>query len=258
MRHNDNRRTNAQADMPLTGHLRELRNRIVICAVTLAAGIMVCLSFSGRLINLLTAMGKPYGYNFVYLAPQELLLVYFQMAFLGGIVIAVPVIAYEVYAFCSPALEKEGKRAFLSAMIFGAFCFCIGVAFAYFIVLPFMLGFLVKFSVGMDITNNISIGEYINFLTTIFIIFGIIFEMPIICVTLSGLGILKPQWLANARRYAIVAIFVVAAIITPPDVVSQIMVAVPMLGLYELSIWLSRLSAAARRTRKQEKEAAEE
>ena len=236
-----------EGNMPLTGHLRELRNRLLVCALTAVAGILICLRFAGSFINLLTAMGEPYGYHFVYLAPQELLLVYFQMAFIGGVIIAVPVIAYEVYAFCSPAMEQQTKGAFRAALAFGALCFLIGVAFAYFIVIPFMLGFLVKFSVGMNITNNISIGEYVNFLMTVFIIFGIVFEMPIISVILTGIGILKPEWMAGGRRYAIVAIFVVAAVITPPDVVSQVMVAFPMIGLFELSIWLSRLTVRLKR-----------
>ena len=247
MKPSNKRKTDNKGDMPLTGHLTELRNRIVVCIIVLVLGIMLCLSVSGRIINLLTDIGRPHGYHFVYLAPQELLLAYFRIAFIGGLVVAVPVIAYEIYAFCSPALEAGGKRAFLLAMVFGAVCFLIGVFFAYGIVLPFMLGFLMKFSTGMDITNNISIGEYISFLMTIFIIFGLIFEMPIISVTLSGIGILKPEWLLKGRRYAIVAIFVVAAVITPPDVVSQVMVAVPMIGLYELSIWLSRLTVRKRR-----------
>ena len=239
-------------EMPLTGHLKELRNRIIVCVLSLVAGILICLNFASRIITLLTDMGAPYGYHFVYLAPQELLLVYFQVAFIGGLAIVIPIIAYEVYAFCSPALERKGKRTFLLSMLFGAVCFLIGVAFAYFIVLPFMLGFLVKFSAGMDITNNISIGEYVNFLMTVFIIFGIIFEMPIICVVLTGTGILKPEWMAKSRRYMIVVIFAVAAIITPPDVVSQIMVAVPMIGLFELSIWLSRIVYRTRTARQEE------
>lgn len=229
--------------MPLSGHLRELRNRIVVCVLVLFAGVCVCLSFASRIVTLLTDMGTQYDYHFVFIRPQELLLVYFTIALTGGVVIAVPVIGYQVYAFCSPALESKGRRTFISSLLFGGLCFCIGVGFAYKIVLPFMLRFLVSFSKGMDITNNISIGEYVSFLMTVFIIFGIVFEMPVISVLLTRIGILKAEWMAKSRKVMIVIIFFIAAIITPPDVVSQVMVAVPMIGLFEISIILSRIVA---------------
>lgn len=240
--------------MPLTGHLRELRNRIVVSVLALFAGICFCLSFSGRIVTFLTDMGTKYDYHFVYLAPQELLLVYFQIALIGGVVVAIPIIAYEVYAFCSPALEKKGRTTFILAMFAGAGCFLIGVFFAYRIVLPFMLHFLVSFSLGMDITNNISIGEYLNFISTVFIVFGAIFEMPVISILLTSLGIVRAEWMAKSRKVVIVIIFFVAAVITPPDVVSQVMVAFPMIGLYELSIALSRLVGRRKRKKKEEEE----
>ena len=240
--------------MPLTGHLRELRNRIVISILALFVGICVCLSFSGKIVTFLTDMGTKYDYHFVYLAPQELLLVYFQIAFIGGIVIAIPVIAYEVYAFCSPALEQKGRTTFILAMLAGAVCFFIGVFFAYKIVLPFMLHFLVSFSQGMDVTNNISIGEYLNFISTVFIIFGVVFEMPVISILLTSIGVLQAQWMAKSRKVVIVIIFFVAAIITPPDIVSQIMVAFPMIGLYEVSIVLSRLVSLRKKERQEAQE----
>ena len=233
-----------QADggsMPVTGHLRELRNRIVVSVVVLFVGICLSLSFASGVVKFLTHLGTQYDYHFVYLKPQELLLSYFQIALIGGVVIAIPVIAYEVYAFCAPALEKKGKVTFIVAMLVGALCFVIGVCFAYFIVVPFMLNFLIKFSAGMDIANTISIGEYLSFLMTIFVIFGVIFEMPVVSVLLTSIGIMRSEWLAKSRKVMIVVIFFVAAVITPPDVVSQIMVALPMILLFELSIMLSRV-----------------
>ncbi|MBR2257839.1 MAG: twin-arginine translocase subunit TatC [Blautia sp.] len=249
---------NPDGSMPLTGHLKELRNRIVVCIVVLFAGICLCLSFASRIVRLLTDIGTQFDYHFIVIRPQELLLVYFSVALIGGVVIAVPVIAYQVYAFCAPALDKKGRRTFITSLGFGGVCFCIGIAFAYFIVLPFMLSFLMKFSVSMEIiTNNISIGEYVSFLMTVFIIFGIVFEMPVISVLLTRIGILRAEWMARSRKVMIVVIFFVAAIITPPDVVSQVMVAFPMLGLYELSIFLSRL-VRSRKLEEAEKEEAEE
>ena len=232
---------NNDGSMPLTDHLREMRNRIVICLAVFVIGMVVCLSLASKIVTILTDMGARYNYQFVYIAPQELLMSYFTIAFAGGIVIAVPVIAYHAYAFCSPGLTKSERMYFGLAMIFGAICFCVGVAFAYFITVPFMLGFLISFTKDVNVRDSISIGEYLNFLVTVFLIFGTVFEMPVISVILTRMGIIRAEWLAKARKVMIVVIFFLAAVITPPDVVSQVMVALPMLALYEIAILLSRI-----------------
>ena len=123
-----------------------------------------------------------------------------------------------------------------------------GVAFAYFISLPFMLRFLIQFTGQVDVAASISIQSYVSFLLTVFVIFGLVFELPVVTVLLTGLGIVKAEWLARGRKVMVVIIFVLAAIITPPDIVSQIMVAVPMLALYELSIVLSRLVGKSKKS----------
>lgn len=228
-------------DMSLTGHLKELRNRVAVCVVVLAVGIGVMLACAPRLVKLLTDMGTAYHYQFVTLAPQELLLVYFSVALLGGAIVTLPVAAYQAYAFCSPGLNKKERLLFLSAMISGVVFFCVGVLFAYFISMPFMLRFLIQFSEEMQINAAISIEKYITFLLTVFTVFGAVFELPVVSVLLTLLGIIKPEWMVKGRKVMVVVIFVVAAIITPPDIVSQVMVAVPMIGLYELSILLSKL-----------------
>jgi sec-independent protein translocase protein TatC len=123
-------------------------------------------------------------------------------------------------------------------MIFGLICFCIGVYFAYRIMLPFMLHFLISLSTGSGVTASISVQNYMTFLMTLFLIFGIVFELPVVSVLLTQMGLLKVEWMKKGRRVVIVVIFVIAALITPPDIVSQIMVAIPMIALYELSIIL--------------------
>ena len=129
----------------------------------------------------------------------------------------------------------------LLGMTFGTVFFVVGVLFAYFITVPFMLRFLISFSTDVAVTASISIQEYMSFLLMVFTIFGVIFELPVLSVILTALGVVKPSWLVKARRPMIVAIFFVAAIITPPDIVSQVMVAIPIIALYEFSILLSRL-----------------
>ena len=231
----------SEGRMPLTGHLRELRRRVLVCVVLLVLVFMLCLSAAPRIVTLLTDMGERYSYVYVYIAPQELFLVYMNVALVGALVLCFPVLAYEVYAFCSPGLTGRERRYTLGALGAGALCFLMGVAFAYFISLPFMLRFLIQFTTQVNVSASISIEQYISFLLTVFVIFGLVFELPVVSVLLTALGLVRAEWLMKGRRVMIVVIFLLAAIITPPDVVSQIMVAVPMLALYELSILLSRL-----------------
>lgn len=168
-------------------------------------------------------------------------MVYFSIALLGAVILAFPVIAYEIFAFCSPGLRQKEKTMMLLGMIFGTVFFALGVLFAYLVTLPFMLHFLITFSTDVPIAASISIEEYVNFLLMVFTIFGVIFELPVLSVILTALGVVRPSWLVSARKVMIVAIFFVAAIITPPDIVSQIMVAIPIIALYEFSILLSRI-----------------
>ena len=239
---------NPDGSMSLSGHLRELRNRILVCVLLLLAVFALCLSFAPRIVTLLTDMGKRFDYVYVYIAPQELFLVYMNVALVGAVVVCFPVLAYQVYAFCSPGLSGKERTYISGALIAGALCFLLGVAFAYFISLPFMLRFLIQFTGEVDVSASISIQSYVSFLLTVFVIFGLVFELPVVTVLLTGLGIVNAQWLAKGRKVMIVIIFVLAAIITPPDIVSQIMVAVPMLALYELSIVLSRLVGKTKKT----------
>ena len=232
---------NPDGSMSLSGHLKELRNRIIVVVLLLLVAFTVCLSFAPNFITFLTNMGEAYNYVFVYIAPQELLLVYLNTALIGALVVCFPVVAYEVYAFCSPGMKKKERTFFIGSLFAGTAFFVLGVAFARFISLPFVLRFLIQFTGQVDVSASISIQQYIGFLLTIFVVFGLVFELPVVSVLLTGLGLIKASWLRKGRKIMIVIIFLMAAIITPPDVVSQIMVAIPMILLYELSIGLSSL-----------------
>ena len=238
--------------MSLSDHLRELRNRILVILAVFIIGVVVCFSSASPIVELLTGLGEQFGYQFVYIRPQELLMVYFTISLLGALVLSLPVTAYEIFSFCSPGLKQIEKSMMLLGMIFGTVFFAVGVLFAYFITVPFMLRFLIAFSTDVTVTASISIEEYMSFLLTVFTIFGVIFELPVLSVILTALGVVKPSWLVKARRAMIVVIFFVAAIITPPDIVSQIMVAIPIIALYEFSILLSRLVYKAKRKKEEE------
>ena len=240
---------NADGSMSLSGHLKELRNRILVVVILLLVAFTACLSFAPQFITFLTDMGKAYNYVFVYIAPQELLLVYLNAALVGALIICFPVVSYEVYAFCSPGMKKKERTFFIGSLLAGTLFFVVGVAFARFISLPFVLRFLIQFTGQVDVSASISIQQYIGFLLTIFVVFGLVFELPVVSVLLTGLGLIQASWLRKGRKIMIVIIFVMAAIITPPDVVSQVMVAVPMIGLYELSIGLSSLVGKRRKAK---------
>ena len=224
--------------MPLTGHLSELRKRLIICIVPFVVLTAAFLPMADRLVTLLTDMGKGFGYQYVYLAPQELMVEYLRIAVVGAAVCCVPLILFQVWSFAQPGLKAGERRMFGFSMVFGLLCFGVGVLFAYRITLPFMLRFLIGLR-SADISAAISIEKYIGFLLTVFLIFGVVFEMPLLSVVLTNLGLIRSQWLRKARKPAIVVIFLLAAIITPPDIFSQIMVAVPMILLYQVSILLS-------------------
>ena len=233
--------------MSLSGHLRELRNRILVCVILLVAVFGLCLSVAPKLVTALTDMGQRYNYVYVYIAPQELFLVYMNVALVGAVVVCFPVLAYQIYAFCSPGLSAKERTYISGSLVAGGLCFLAGVAFAYFISLPFMLRFLIQFTGEVDVSASISIQQYVSFLLTVFVIFGLVFELPVVSVLLTGLGIVRAEWLMKGRKVMIVVIFVMAAIITPPDIVSQVMVAIPMIGLYELSIALSKFVGKLKR-----------
>ncbi len=223
--------------MTLTGHLKELRNRLLICAATFVVGVLVFLAISDKLVDLLTSMAT--NYTFVFIAPQEKLMQYFRLSLIAAVVVVVPVALYQLYAFARPGLKKSERFFFGLVLVVGLGLFCLGVLFAYFVTLPFMLNFLVTLEGTDYITASISIESYVNLCLTIFLIFGLVFEMPLVSIILARMGIANPEIMKSFRGVAMVICFFVAAVITPPDIVSQTMVAVPMCLLYFISIFLA-------------------
>ncbi|SFG25925.1 twin-arginine translocase subunit TatC [Oribacterium sp. WCC10] len=248
-------------EMTLSGHLAELRNRIIVIMIVLIAAMLVGLHYAEIIVTALLEIGRARGYQFVYIAPQEMLIQYFSLSLIFAALIGLPLIFYEIYAFMSPGLKHTEKLFMMLAIIFGIIFGFLGILFAYKILIPFMLYFLLDMSKGVNVSAAISVGNYISFLMTIFIIFAVIFEFPVVSVLLSQLGIIKVKWMRKARKFMIVAIFFMAAIVTPPDIVSQVMVALPMILLYELSIILCTILGVFRKKEKavaSESEEAEE
>ena len=156
------------------------------------------------------------------------------------------------------SMPSRERTFFIGSLLAGTLFFVVGVAFARYISLPFVLRFLIQFTGEVDVAASISIQQYIGFLLTIFVVFGLVFELPVVSVLLTGLGLIRAEWLKKGRKVMIVVIFLLAAIITPPDVVSQVMVALPMILLYELSIALSSLVGRRRKDAQDEDEEKED
>ncbi len=227
--------------MSLGGHMKELRNRLAICAAVFAIGTVFFLAHAAELVTLMADMGWQCGYTLVTISPQEKLLQYFRLALMAAIIITVPVALYQIWAFAKPGLRKNENLFFGMTLLLGLGLFCVGVFFAYKVTLPFMLNFLITLEGTDQITAQISLAKYLDFVLMIFTIFGCIFEIPLVTIILAKLGIASPTLMVKGRGIAIVICFFVAAIITPPDIVSQTLVAIPMVLLYQISIWLAKI-----------------
>lgn len=228
-----------QGNMSLVGHLVEIRNRIAICVIVLIVAFFVSFAFSKPLTNHLLKMGSDGGFQYVYLAPSELLTSHVKLSLIMSVVIVSPVLIYHIWAFAAPALTKREKKAIRPALAGGLVFFALGALFSYVIALPFMIQFLVNYSKSEFINSAVSVASYLDFMISMLVTFGVVFEEPMLALVLSNLGVLTPQTLRKVRQYAIPLIFIIAAVITPPDPASQLMIAFPMMGLYELSIGIS-------------------
>lgn len=240
--------------MGLIEHLSELRKRIFVIVVIFLTAAAVGFNFSDDLAALLVDKAKVIGYEMIYISPGELFIQYMRIAIVGGFVFSSPVILFETWLFIKPALKKNEKTIVLLSLMAGLFCFVIGTLFAYFVVIPITLTFFMSVDKHGSVQATITIQNFLSFVLTTLITFGIVFEMPVLTILLTQIGVLKTEWLTKSRRVVIVSVFIIAAIITPPDVVSQILVAIPMLVLFEVSILLSKIIGKSKKSREDDDE----
>ncbi|NQT25034.1 twin-arginine translocase subunit TatC [candidate division KSB1 bacterium] len=229
-----------RVEMPFLDHLEELRWRIIKSVASVVIIMVAAFPFSGRILNLLTLPNDRLSdpAKLIFLKPTGMILVRMELALVVGIIVSLPIIFYQFWSFVTPGLLPNEKRHVPTAVILTSLCFLIGSGFAFFIMFPMVLPFL--YSMGTDtITATININEYISFVLRLVLVAGLLFELPILSFFLSRVGILNPDFLRKYRRYGIVTVFILAAIVTPPDPMSQLMMAVPLIFLYEISIWVS-------------------
>lgn len=232
--------------MTMTEHLKELRNVIVTIVLTFFVVMLVGYYYAPDFVKMCLDLAE--GYSFVQTGPAELLGQYVKMAVILGIVAAVPVAIWQIYRFASPGLKKNESRAFLSVMLAGVAFFLVGAVFCVLIVLPFMLQFFLSLNT-IEIEGMYSVKEYMSYMYGVIVAFGVIFEIPVIASLLALTGVLKPAIMISGRRLVVVINFIIGAAITPTDVVSQLLVAIPMCLLYEVSIVFVRIIAKARALR---------
>ena len=233
----------AQGQMGLLDHLSELRSRRVRACVWVAIGFGACWFYVDPLFNLLVdplLAALPEGTHAQYTTLPEAFFTRMLVAFVAGMFLASPMIFYQIWAFVAPGLYDEEKRHIIPIAILSAIFFMAGGAFCYFIVFPFAFNFFVSYS-SPDIVITPKISEYLSFALKLLFAFGLIFEMPIFTFFLARLGIITASAMRRFRKYAVVIIFILAAILTPPDVLSQLLMACPMLLLYECSIWVAAI-----------------
>ncbi len=231
------RKVESDEKLPFTYHLEELRVRLIYCAVVIALFFALLYSFSDALFEIVR---RPMGdYEIISIAPAEAFFAYMKISFYGAIVLAMPVLLYHTWQFIAPGLLEGEKRYTSAFVIAGSIFFVIGASFCYFLVLPYGMEFLLGFAEGA-IKPQITVGNYISFAFRLLIAFGLIFQLPIIIIILTKLGIVTPDSLASKRAYFIVGSFVISAILTPPDVFTQTVMALPIIILFESSLLVSR------------------
>lgn len=239
---------------PLIEHLKELRTRLIYCIGAFFVGFILCYSFATPIFNFLVV---PYTVaaswldmdlekiRFVYTAPQEFFFTQIKIAAFGSLVLAFPIIATQIYRFIAPGLYSNEKSAFLPFLIATPVLFLIGAALVYFLIIPMAMWFFLSLeqpaSAGKVAIENLpKVSEYLSLIMTLIFAFGLVFQLPVAMTLLGKAGIISSAALVDKRKYAIVLAFVAAAILTPPDPLTQLGLAIPTLLLYELSIYLVR------------------
>jgi len=225
--------------MTIFSHLQELRDRLIKSLLALAAGTAIAFAFTTPIMRFLIA---PAGITPVFLRPTEMFLTYFRVSMLAGVILAMPVIVYQFMRFAWPGLAGSERNYLVLVVPAATVSFVAGVAFTYYVLLPYALRYLISF--GGDLAEaKWAIGDYITFVTTLLFWSGMIFETPLIIFVLARLRIVTPEFLSKNRRIAVLIIAIIAAVITPtPDPFNMGLVMLPLLLMYELGILLAKLA----------------
>lgn len=229
--------------IPFTAHLEELRKRLIVCFIAVGIGFVAAYGFKEKLFQVLTApliKVMKSGDTLIFTNLPEAFFTYLKVSFLAGLMLAAPVILYQFWMFVAPGLYQRERRVLLPIVFLSTLFFLGGALFGYFFVFPWGFKFFLGFATE-HIRPLPSMREYLSFSAMMLLAFGIVFEMPLVLMAMARLGIVSVDFLKKNRKYAILLFFIVGAILTPPDVVTQIMMALPLMVLYEFSIIGARI-----------------
>lgn len=226
-----------EGNMTLIAHIRELRTRLYRAAIFIFLGVSLCWGFSDRIFDFVREPAVKYlpSGGLFFTAPMDKFMAHLNLSIVAGLILAAPFWLYQLWKFISPALYKNEKKVITGFVFFGTLQFLVGVAFCYYVVLPGAIEFLFNFGGDVD-KPMITIREYIGFFTQMSVMFGLTFEIPVVLTFLGFLGIVSQAFLKEHRRYSIVINAVIAAVAAPPDTYSMVLLMIPLLIMYEISI----------------------
>ena len=240
------KKENPKAEMPFLAHVGELRIRLLRSLIVICIGAIVAYFFVGEIFGFITAPLRLYftGGELIGTGPSEAFISKFKIAIAGGVLLTLPWTSTEFWLFFAPALKDHERRGLIPIVFVSTLLFLAGITFSYQLVMPVALGFFSAEYIDVGIKPSIRIGEYIDFIVKMTLVFGIVFQLPVGSFILARLGIISDKFLRRYFRHAVLLIFILAAILTPtPDIVNQLMLAGPMLVLYGVSILVAKYAA---------------
>jgi len=230
--------------LPFTAHLEELRKRLIIAGGAWLVAFVACYSFAERLFTFISEPVRaalPEGSSLVFITATEPFFTYLKIGAIAGVLVALPVIFWQLWAFVAPGLYAHEKKFAIPFVLASCLCFGAGTYFGFSYVFPTIFTFLIKFGTGTgEISAMLSMGSYLSLSSKLLFAFGLVFELPIVIFFLARMGIVDYHWLAKNRKYMLIVAFVIGAVLTPPDVFSQCAIALPFIVLYEVGIWVAR------------------
>ena len=227
---------------PFLAHLEELRKRLIVCAIAIGIGFVISYIFSKQLFSFLIlplTEVLPADSHLIFTSLPEMFIAYVKVALIAGITLAIPIIFYELWMFLAPALYQGEKRYLIPFVLFSSILFAAGALFGYFVVFPYGFKFFISFATE-DIQALPSVKQYFSFTIRLLLAFGLVFELPVVVFFMTKIGLITPDSMKRFRKFAILGSFIMAAILTPPDAATQIMMALPIIILYEISIIISK------------------